>query len=110
MNAFFLRLRVMGPSNLSLAILRRCTLPRHDYHLRVHVPEATFSLAEVFDKEIHKVLRRWCNADDEALRLASLPCKMGGLGITSTILKQTLSFCDFPVNLLMSNLNPLTLQ
>ena len=82
----------MGPSNLSLAILRRCTLPRHDYHLRVHVPEATFSLAEVFDKEIHKVLRRWCNADDEALRLASLPCKMGGLGITSTILKQRYLF------------------
>ena len=88
----FRRLRVMGPSNLSLAILRRCTLPRHDYHLRVHVPEATFSLAEVFDKEIHKVLRRWCNADDEALRLASLPCKMGGLGITSTILKQRYLF------------------
>ena len=38
------------------------------------------------------MLRRWCNADDEALRLASLPCKMGGLGITSTILKQRYLF------------------
>ena len=29
----FRRLRLMGPSNLSLAILNRCTIPRQDYHL-----------------------------------------------------------------------------
>ena len=82
----------MGPSNLSLAILKRCTIPRHDYHLRVHKPGASFLLAQVFDEEIHEILKKWCGADSEALKLSALPCKMGGLGITSTRSKATLLF------------------
>ena len=88
----FRRLRAMGPSNLSLAILKRCTIPRHDYHLRVHKPGASFLLAQVFDEEIHEILKKWCGADSEALKLSALPCKMGGLGITSTVLKQRYFF------------------
>ena len=53
----FRRLKIMGPSNLSLAILKRCTLPRHGYHLRVHKPGASILLAQTFDEEIHKILK-----------------------------------------------------
>ena len=67
----FRRLLKMGPSNLSLAILRRCTIPRHDYHLRVHRPNATLHLAQVFDTEVGKVLEKWCGADSNALQLAN---------------------------------------
>ena len=91
-NCLFRRLSRMGPSNLSLAILKRCTIPRHDYHLRVHKPGASLLLAQTFDKEIQQVLRKWCDADEDALALASLPCKMGGLGITSTVLKHRYLF------------------
>ena len=91
-NCLFRRLSRMGPSNLSLGILKRCTLPRHDYHLRVHKPGASLLLAQEFDKEIRRVLVKWCDADEDALTLASLPCKMGGLGITSTILKHRYLF------------------
>ena len=88
----FRRLLKMGPSNLSLAILRRCTIPRHDYHLRVHRPNATLHLAQVFDTEVGKVLEKWCGADSNALQLAALPKTFGGLGITSTILKHKYFF------------------
>ena len=88
----FRRLRIMGPSNLSLAILKRCTVPRQDYHLRVHKPVATLSLAEEFDKEIQSVMMKWCGANGDSLKLATLPCKLGGLGIISTVVKQRYFF------------------
>ena len=88
----FRRLRIMGPSNLSLAILKRCTVPRQDYYLRVHKPVATLSLAEEFDKEIQSVMMKWCGANGDSLKLATLPCKLGGLGIISTVVKQRYFF------------------
>ena len=84
----FRRLLLMGPSNLSLAILRRCTIPRHDYHLRVHRPGATFQLAQSFENQVNKVLEKWSGADANALKLAALPQKLGGLGLISSTLKQ----------------------
>ena len=84
----FRRLLLMGPSNLSLAILRRCTIPRQDYHLRVHRPEATRRLAHSFESHVHEVLQKWCGADAQALKLAAFPQKLGGLGLTSCTLKQ----------------------
>ena len=88
----FRRLLLMGPSNLSLAILRRCTVPRQDYHLRVHRPEATTRLAETFEDHVQQVLKKWCGADTQALQLAVLPQKLGGLGLISSTLKQKYYF------------------
>ena len=88
----FRRLLLMGPSNLSLAILRRCTIPRHDYHLRVHRPGATFRFAQSFEDQVNKVLEKWCGADAQALKLAALPQKLGGLGLISSSLKQKYFF------------------
>ena len=88
----FRRLLLMGPSNLSLAILRRCTIPRQDYHLRVHRPNATLRLAQSFETQVHRVLQKWCGADENALKLAALPQKLGGLGLISSTLKQKFCF------------------
>ena len=88
----FRRLLLMGPNNLSLAILRRCMIPRQDYHLRVHRPHATRRLAEAFEKQVHKVVEKWCGADETAFQLAALPQKLGGLGLISSVLKQKFFF------------------
>ena len=82
----------MGPSNLSLAMLQRCTIPRQDYFLRVHKPAATLKIAECFDAEISRIISHWFLATGDSLRLATLPQKMGGLGLTQSTLKQRYFF------------------
>ena len=83
----FRRLYRMGPSNLSLAILQKCTNPRQDYHIRVHKPDASLELAQQFDTEIGNIVSHWFQARGDSLRLTSLPEKLGGLGLTPSCLK-----------------------
>ena len=107
----FRRLQIMGPSNLSLAMLQRCTIPRQDYFLRVHKPAATLKIAECFDAEISRIISHWFLATGDSLRLATLPQKMGGLGLTQSTLKQRYFFeaarrsIDEPDDLLMFFMN-----
>ena len=84
----FRRLRLMGPSNLSLAILNRCAIPRQDYHLRVHKPEASLEIAQQFDAEVGSIIQHWFNATGPTAKLATLPQYLGGLGLTPSCLKQ----------------------
>ena len=77
----FRRLALMGPSNLSLAILRRCTIPRHDYHLRVHRPEATTLLAQSFENQVSAVLEKWCGGRCKGLEACSASTEIRWLGI-----------------------------
>ena len=88
----FRRLRKMGPSNISLAMLQRCALPRNDYHLRVHRPAESLDMAQRFDTEIADIVKYWFFADDTSIQLASLPQHLGGLGLTPSTLKQRYYF------------------
>ena len=88
----FRRLRKMGPSNISLAMLQRSALPRNDYHLRVHRPADSLLIAQHFDKEIDSIVSHWFFADTSSTQLASLPQHLGGLGLTPSVLKHRYSF------------------
>ena len=81
-----------GPSNISLAVLQRCALPRHDYHLRVHRPEDSLLMAQKFDEQVNDIVSHWFFADSISIKLSSLPQHLGGLGLTPSTLKHRFFF------------------
>ena len=85
----FRRLKKMGPSNLSLAILSKSTNTRLGYLLRAHPPDTTFQIAESFDQKIDTILEHWLEVPKKILQpLCSLPWDLGGLGLTPSKLIQ----------------------
>ena len=83
----FRRLKKMGANNITMLLIARCVNVRHRYHIRVHRPEECFALSKEFDKEVENVLKTWLGPlDENQIPLARLPVKMGGLGLTSSVL------------------------
>ena len=79
---FFTRLREGDlRKSTQLNLLQACAAGRATFLIRVHPAETTFEAAAYFDKEQEKCLRAIVGDDAQLSDIASLPTKMGGLGL-----------------------------
>ena len=96
-DCLFARFEKMKPCPASYAMLLKCTLPRHVYHMRTHTPEETAELCRRFDARILALAVKWFNLDvkdNVGITIATLPMKIGGNGLIVTADVRTCAFED----------------
>jgi hypothetical protein len=79
----FRRCRLLAASPFSILTLSLSVLPRVSSYLRTHHPDATRAMAEAWDIEVRKCVFDLAAAvpSEDAWFVASLPLRLGGLGL-----------------------------
>lgn len=96
-DCLFARFEKMKPCPASYAMLLKCTLPRHVYHMRTHPPDETAELCRRFDARIIALAVKWFNLDVNdkvGITIATLPMKIGGNGLIVTADVRAFAFED----------------
>jgi len=96
-SCLYRRLMSMDPGPAPYAILVKCLLPRHGYHMRTHCPDDTAELCTAFDDLVLSVARKWFDLsreNDIALKIARLPKRMGGNGLGDTFPIRSFAYND----------------
>ena len=85
-DVFFERIAGSGLSAMThLTLLQTCGIGRPTFLIRTHSCEHALDAAHHFDARLEKALTQLIGNDAQLSDIASLPCKLGGLGLRATL-------------------------